>query len=66
MGGGYRFTYTNMEVARAIPDKNPHSHLPDALQYGLFGFSKTAALQIARQLSRKTSQRPRVTASGWT
>jgi hypothetical protein len=66
MSGGYRFTYTNLNVSRTLPDKDEHSHLADALQYGVLGFSKTAALQIARMMSRKTPQRPRVSAMGWT
>ena len=66
MGGGYRFTYTNLSVARAIPDKDIHSHLADALQYAVMGYARTTALQIARQISKKTSVRPRVTAAGWT
>jgi hypothetical protein len=66
LGGMYRYTYTHLDDSRPIPDKNPHSHLPDALQYGVMGFTGTTALQIARRLSRKTSQRPRVTAAGWT
>lgn len=66
MGGGYRFTYTNLDVSRPIPDKNPHSHLPDALQYAVMGYARGTALQIARQISKKTSIRPRVSAAGWT
>lgn len=66
MGGGYRYTYTTLDQARAIPDKDEHSHLADALQYGVLGFAKTTALQIARQMSRRTSQRQRISAAGWT
>lgn len=66
MGGGYRYTYTHLDVSRSLPDKNPHSHLADALQYAVMGTTGTTALQVARRLSRKTSQRPRVTAAGWT
>lgn len=66
MGGGYRYSYTNLDQSKPVPDKNVHSHLSDALQYGVMGFGRTAALQVARVLSRKTNQRPRVTSAGWT
>lgn len=67
MGGGYRYSFTNLSQSRPLPDKNAHSHLPDALQYGVMGLAGSTALMIARQLSRKT--RPtttRVSARGWT
>jgi hypothetical protein len=66
MGGGYRFTYTNLDVSRALPDKDKHSHLADALQYGVLGFAKTTAMQVARAMRGKVVTRPRVSAAGWT
>jgi hypothetical protein len=66
MGGGYRYTYNTLDQSRAIPDKDEHSHLADALQYGVLGYSRTTAMQVARVLSRRRNDRPRVTAAGWT
>src|SRR5262249_30750729 len=66
MGGGYRSTYTNLDDSRAKPDKNPHSHLPDALQYAVMGHGGHTAVTIARKLSPRRPTRPRVTAAGWT
>ena len=66
MGGGYRYTYTNLDTSRAVPDKDKHSHLPDALQYGVLGFAKTTALKVARAMRPPPMQRQRVSAAGWT
>jgi hypothetical protein len=69
MGGGYRYTYSHLNVSRALPDKDAHSHLADALQYGVMGLTGTTALQIARRLARKTggsAGRQRMSAAGWT
>jgi hypothetical protein len=66
MGGGYRFTYTNLDTSRALPDKDQHSHLPDALQYGIMGFAKSTALQVARAMRPRVQPKARVNAAGWT
>lgn len=66
MGGGYRYSFTNMNQSRPIPDKNEHSHLPDALQYGLLGLGGSTAQMIARRLTRRVNMPPRVSSAGWT
>lgn len=66
MNGGYRYTYNTLDQSRPIPDKDEHSHLADALQYGVMGFSKTTAMAVARKLSRRVVQRQKVTSAGWT
>ena len=64
--GAYRFKFDQAGEAQAKPEKNEASHYADALQYLCLGVSGTTALMIARRLSRKTSDRARVSAKGWT
>jgi len=66
MAGGYRYTYTNLDDSRPKPDKNPHSHLPDALQYAVLGHGRQTAAQIARRMAPPRQRRQPVTAAGWT
>jgi hypothetical protein len=66
MGGAYRFKFDQAGEAQPKPEKNEASHYADALQYLCLGATGTTALQIARKLSRKTSQQPRMSAAGWT
>lgn len=66
MASGYRYSFTTLDQARLIPDKNVHSHLSDALQYAVLGFAHTTAAMIARRLNRRSSAQTPVTAAGWT
>jgi hypothetical protein len=67
MNGQYRYSKTNLEVSKPMPDKNRWSHVSDALQYGAMGTMGNTARQVARLL-RGTRSRTRqlVTAAGWT
>jgi hypothetical protein len=66
MTGAYRFKFDQAGEAQAKPEKNEASHYADALQYLALGVSGTTAGMIARKLSRKTQERARVSAAGWT
>ena len=54
-------------VTGACLTRIKHSHLPDALQYGVLGFAKTTALQgRARDAATAVQPAARVSAAGWT
>ena len=67
MAGLYRYSKTTLDVSKPLPDKNPWSHVADALQYAAMGTMGQTARQIARVLRpRPRSSRPRMSAAGWT
>lgn len=67
MNGQYRYSKTSLEISRPLPDKNPWSHVSDALQYGVMALGGTRfALQIARKLYPRNNANAPVNAAGWT
>lgn len=70
LSGGYRFTKTKQGALRAVPEKNDKegfSHVADDLQYVCLVVNGGMMPRIAERLHpRKTRQRARVTAAGWT
>jgi hypothetical protein len=67
MAGGYRYAKTRNGTRKPTPDKNKYSHPIDALQYACLVAHGQMNAVIGRVLgNRRTSQRPRVTAAGWT
>jgi hypothetical protein len=67
MNGMYRYSKTNLDVSRPKPDKNPWSHVADALQYGVLAMGGTrTAMQIAKKLRGRAPARQRVSSGGWT
>jgi hypothetical protein len=67
MNGMYRYGKTPFDVAKPLPDKNPWSHVADALQYAAMGTQGQTARQIARLVGRRSSLATRrVLAAGWT
>jgi len=66
MNGMYRFSKTNLDISKPMPDKNRWSHVADAHQYGVLGTRGNTARQIARLMAGRRPPRPRVTAAGWT
>ena len=70
MAGGYRFTKTKAGALRVVPDKNDKegfSHVADCLQYACLIAHGNLAIEIARRLRpRTTNKRPKISAGGWT
>jgi hypothetical protein len=67
MAGMYRYSKTNLDVSKPLPDKNPWSHVADALQYAAMATQGNTARQVARVLApKRVRARPPVTAAGWT
>lgn len=67
MNGQYRYSKTNLEISKPMPDKGRWSHVCDAHQYGTMATLGQTARAIARLLrGRNRSGRVPVTASGWT
>jgi hypothetical protein len=67
MAGMYRYAKTTLDVSKPKPDKNPWSHVCDALQYACLGQQSGTARAIARLLrGTSRSSNGRVSAAGWT
>jgi hypothetical protein len=66
LASGYRFSFTSLDVAKPLPDKNDFSHVADALQYLCLGVTGNTAFAIARKLTRKATPRVKISAQGWT
>lgn len=66
MAGMYRYSKTSLEVSKPKPDKNPWSHVCDALQYAALATQGATANQIARKLRGRRPAAPRMTAAAWT
>lgn len=69
LAGGYRYEKTRTGRKKPNPDKNRFSHPMDALQYVCLVAGNRMNEQLARHLGRSTrrsTDRPRVTAAGWT
>ena len=66
MAGMYRYSKTNLDVSKPLPDKNPWSHVADALQYAAMATTGNTARAVARTLRPKRQARPGVRAMGWT
>jgi hypothetical protein len=66
MAGMYRYSKTTLDISKPLPDKNPWSHVADALQYAALGTQGNTARQIARVLRPKRPARQPVRAAGWT
>jgi hypothetical protein len=70
MSGGYRFSRRKEGGLRAIPekfDKEGFSHVADALQYiSLIVNGNLMSYLTQRAFPRKPTERPKVTAAGWT
>jgi hypothetical protein len=66
MAGMYRYSKTSLDVSKPLPDKNPWSHVADALQYAAMATTGNTARAVARTLRPKRQTRPGVRAAGWT
>jgi hypothetical protein len=67
MNGQYRYSKTNLEISKPMPDKNRWSHVADAHQYGTMATLGNTARSIARMIrGRRSGARTPVTAAGWT
>jgi|SRR5215470_557223 len=67
MAGHYRYSKTQLDVSKPLPDKNPWSHVADALQYACLGTQGNTRKVVTRKLTpRYRSMRPPITAAGWT
>jgi hypothetical protein len=67
MNGMYRYSKTNLDVSKPLPDKNRWSHPADAHQYGVLGTKGNTARSIARLVAgRRPRNGQRVSAAGWT
>lgn len=68
LAGGYRYARTRMGARKPLPDKNAYSHVLDALQYAALASHGQMHELIGRHLGldRRPSNRPRVSAAGWT
>jgi hypothetical protein len=70
MSGGYRFSRRKEGGLRAIPEKfdaEGFSHVADSLQYvSLIVSGNLMSYLTQRAFPRKPSERPKVTAAGWT
>lgn len=66
MNGQYRYAKTPLGISKPLPDKNPWSHVCDALQYASMATQGGTARALARHLRGRAPPRPRVTAAGWT
>lgn len=67
LAGGYRYAKTRNGTRKPTPEKNDYSHPLDALQYACLVAHGQMNAVIGRVLGgRPRSQRPRVSAAGWT
>jgi hypothetical protein len=67
VNGQYRYSKTNLEISKPMPDKNRWSHPADAHQYGTMATLGNTARSIARMLrGRRSTARTPVSAAGWT
>jgi hypothetical protein len=67
MGGHYRYSKTPLDISKPLPDKNPWSHVCDALQYGCLALEGHTAKAIARKLApRSRIIRAPMPVGGWT
>lgn len=68
LNGMYRYSKTSLDVSKPKPDKNPWSHVCDALQYAVLATSGATYAAIARRLypRGRGQQRPRMSAAAWT
>jgi len=70
MNGAYKYSRTREDVSRSLPDKNPWSHVCDALQYATLVAGSQGAYQwilgrVIRKFHRPPA-RPRFSALAWT
>jgi hypothetical protein len=65
MSGMYRYARTKLDVSKLAPDKNPWSHVCEALQYGCMATQGGTAAAIARKLSGRRPKAP-MGSAGWT
>jgi hypothetical protein len=68
LAGGYRYAKTKNGTRKPTPEKNKYSHPVDALQYACLVAHGQMNAVIGRVLGgqRRRSDRPRVSAAGWT
>jgi hypothetical protein len=67
MAGMYRYSKSPLDVSKPLPDKNPWSHVADALQYAAMATQGNTARQVARVLRpKKIQSRQPMSARGWT
>ena len=66
MGGLYRYSKTNLDVSRPLPDKNRWSNPADAHQYGTMATLGQTARAISRVLRPRRPPAQRMSAAGWT
>jgi len=65
MAGMYRYARTSLDVSKPQPDKNPWSHVCEALQYASMANQGGTALAIARKLAGRRPKAP-MGSKGWT
>ena len=59
MNGGYRFSKTKDDESRSLPDKNPYSHVADALQYVcLVAGNMSAYSWLLGRMINRTQKKP--------
>ena len=66
MNGMYRYSKSSLDVSKPKPDKNPWSHVCDALQYGVLATGGATYAAIARKLyprRGRAGMRPPITAA---
>jgi hypothetical protein len=67
LSGGYRYVKTRNGVRRALPDKNEHSHVMDALQYAaLAAHGGMAGMMASRLMQPVRRERKRFGSAAWT
>ena len=67
--GMYRYSKSSLDVSKPKPDKNPWSHVSDALQYAVLATGGATYAAIARKLYPRRGRqgmRPPITAASWT
>ena len=67
LSGGYRYAKTRGGVRKALPDKNEHSHVMDALQYAaLAAHGGMAGMMASRLMQPVRRERKRFGSAAWT
>jgi hypothetical protein len=67
LNGMYRYAKTSLDVSKPKPDKNPFSHVQDALQYAVLATQGGTYAAIARKLyPKRNAARPPITSAAWT
>jgi hypothetical protein len=67
LSGGYRYAKTRNGIRRALPDKNEHSHVMDALQYAaLAAHGGMSGMMASRLTQPPRRERKRFGSAAWT